>query len=274
MLSKKNNHLFISNIIRYALLFLLIAITGITVNAQNKTWNGKKSAVCLTYDDALNVHLDNVVPVLDSLGFTATFYIAGSFPGVQPRLEDWRAAAEKGNELGNHSIFHPCKGSLPDRDWVAPEYDLDTYTMRRAVEEIETMNTLLTAIDGKTKRTFASPCGETMIGDSSYLPLIKDKFVAVRGVGDPMQTIDGIDLYNIGCYMVDKESAGELIELVDEAIEKNALLVLLFHGVGGEHSINASSNVHNELLKYLKENEKDIWVAPLVEIAGFVKQAH
>ncbi|WP_421811544.1 hypothetical protein [Flagellimonas sp.] len=33
------------------------------VNLNNFPWQGKKAAVTLTYDDALNVHLDNVVPL-------------------------------------------------------------------------------------------------------------------------------------------------------------------------------------------------------------------
>lgn len=32
-------------------------------NLNNLPWQGKKAAVILTYDDALNVHLDNVVPL-------------------------------------------------------------------------------------------------------------------------------------------------------------------------------------------------------------------
>ena len=54
--------------------FLLASLT--TLSAQSKkSWNNKKCAVALTYDDALNVHLDNAIPLLDSLGLKATFYI-------------------------------------------------------------------------------------------------------------------------------------------------------------------------------------------------------
>ena len=40
---------------------------------SNQPWQGKKCAVVLTYDDAINEHLDNAIPVLDSLGLKATF---------------------------------------------------------------------------------------------------------------------------------------------------------------------------------------------------------
>jgi sialate O-acetylesterase len=253
---------------------ILICFYIITLNGQDTNiWNGKKCAVSLTYDDALNVHLDNVVPLLDSLGFRATFYIAGSFPGVQPRLADWKNAAGKGNELGNHTLFHPCEGGYPGREWVKPEYDLNTYTMRRMVDEIETANSLLSAIDGKTKRTFAYPCGETMIGDSSYVPVVNEKFVGARGgAGQKLQTIDEIDVYGVCAFSVADQFADELIGLVKKAVEKNALLVFVFHGVGGEHSINVPLEVHNKLISYLKQNENEIWVAPMVEITEYIKE--
>ena len=58
-----------------AVLFLILITFMVTGMAQeNAIWNQKQCAVCLTYDDALNVHLDSVIPVLDSLGLRGTFY--------------------------------------------------------------------------------------------------------------------------------------------------------------------------------------------------------
>jgi hypothetical protein len=76
----------------------------------------------------------------------------------------------------------------------------------------------------------------------------------------------------IGSYMINGQTGEQLIALVKQAMEKKALLVLLFHGVGGEHDLNVSLEAHSKLLHFLKENEKDIWVAPLIDIAGYIKQ--
>ena len=43
----------------------------------------KSAQSCSTYDDALNVHLDNVIPALDSLNLKGTFYLSGYFPAVE-----------------------------------------------------------------------------------------------------------------------------------------------------------------------------------------------
>jgi len=241
--------------------------------AQGKPeWHEKKCAVCLTYDDALNVDLDNVVPILDSLGLKGTFYISGSFPGFTGRPTEWKSVAAKGNELGNHSLFHPCEGKAPGREWVKSDYDLNHYTMQRLIDEIKMNDVLLNAIDGKTKRTFAYPCGDSKVGDTSYVPKIKDEFIAARGVEEKMQKIYEINLFDIGAYMINGQSGDQLIDLVKRARENNDLLVFLFHGVGGEHSINVSLDAHRKLLQFLKQNEKDIWIAPMVEIAEYIKE--
>src|SRR3982750_860938 len=94
--------------------FLTLLIFTISLPLYSQTpqvWNGKKCAVVLTYDDALNVHLDNAIPLLDSLGFKATFYLSGYFPGFRDRITDWQKASSKGHELANHTLFHPCIGN-------------------------------------------------------------------------------------------------------------------------------------------------------------------
>jgi sialate O-acetylesterase len=228
--------------------------------------------VVLTYDDALNVHLDNAIPLLDSLGLTASFYLTGYAPGCRERLTDWKKAASTGHELGNHTLFHPCLGNQPGREWVKADYDMSKYSVQRMADEIRMTNVLLEAIDGKTKRTFAFTCGDLKIGDSSFINNMKNDFVAARAVRHEMHVIDQIDLYNVDCYAINGQSGQQMIELVKTAMRTNSLLVFLFHGVGGEHSLNVSLPAHRELLHYLKQQEKDIWIAPMIEVAEHVRK--
>jgi hypothetical protein len=79
-------------------------------NAQFKWPDGAKAAICLTYDDALDGHLDYAIPQLDSAGFKGTFYCTGNSPSLYSRMGEWRMAAKNGHELGNHTLFHPCLG--------------------------------------------------------------------------------------------------------------------------------------------------------------------
>lgn len=65
-----------------------------------------------------------------------------------------------------------------------------------------------------------------------------------------------------------------MINLVKKAIESNTLLVFLFHGVGGEHSINVSAKAHSELLHFIKLHQNEIWNAPMVDVAQFIKKSN
>ena len=249
-------------------ILLLSSITGYSQN--NLPWKGKKCAVVLTYDDALNQHLDNAIPVLDSLSLKATFYVTAFSQSMQTRLNDWKKLAVNGHELGNHTLYHPCIGGK-GREWVSPEYDMNNYTIRRMVDETRMTNLFLQALDGKTKRTFAFTCGDMKIGDSLFINAMKKDFVAARAVRAQMHKINEIDLYNVDCYMVNGETEEQMIEWVKKAAETNSLLVILFHGVGGGNALNVSIEAHRGFLQYMKKNEKDLWIATMLEVAEYIK---
>lgn len=252
--------------------FFLVLITILTVEAQSaQVWKNKQCAVVLTYDDAIDVDLDHAIPVLDSLKLKGTFYLIGSSRALSSRMDEWRKVAKEGHELGNHAMFHPCDGSKPGRGFVTAENDLSKYTMAREANEIRMNNVLLKAIDGKNNRTFAYPCGDLKIGDELIYPHIQTEFAGARGVGAGMQTIDKVDLGNIDCYMINMKSADYMIGLVKQAMQTHTLLVFLFHGVGGGHNINVDLKEHSKLLHFLKANEKDIWIAPMVDVAEHIK---
>src|SRR5574339_1305791 len=195
-----------------SLLFTTIASRSQT----NQPWKGKKCAVVLTYDDAIDQHLDNAIPVLDSLGLRATFYLTAFSISMQTRLNEWKKLPAKGHELGNHTLYHPCIGGK-GREWVSKEYDLNNYTVKRMVDETRMTNLFLKALDGKTKRTFAFTCCYMKIGDSSFINAMKNDFVAARAVRNEMHKLNEIDLYNVDCYMVNGETAEQMIEWVKKA---------------------------------------------------------
>lgn len=247
---------------------LLLAIANVAAQPVDSSWHHKKCAVVLTYDDAIPQHLDNALPVLDSLGLKATFYITAS--GIKGRIKDWKKLAVKGYELGNHTLFHPCVGGK-GREWVKPEYDMNNYTVQRMTDEVKMTNILLEALDGKKKRTFAFTCGDMKINDSPFIQLLTNDFVAARAVRHEIHPISQIDIYNIDCYAVNGETAAQMEAWVQQAMDKHGLLVILFHGVGGGNSLNVSIPEHRKFLQYLKLHEKDIWIAPMLEVAEYVK---
>lgn len=260
------------NVMKKMLCTLLLMILLHHLHAATDTlWNHKKCAVVLTYDDGLDVHLTNVIPALDSLSLKATFYICNYAGKLNGQLPAWRSAAANGHELGNHTIYHPCTGSLPGRSFVKPDYDMDNYSVKRISDEVKTMNILLKAIDGESARTFAYPCGDSKIKDTPYINNTTNEIIAARAVWAKMPRLHDIDLYNIPCYSMTGQTGEQMIALVQQAMANNSLLVFLFHGVGGEHTLNVSLPAHRQLLQYLKQHEQDIWIAPMIDVAGYIK---
>ena len=87
-----------------------------------------------------------------------------------------------------------------------------------------------------------------------------------------MHHIEQVNPDDIDCYMVNGETGAQMIEWTKKAMETNSLLVILFHGVGGGNALNVSIPAHREFLRYLKKNEKDIWIAPMLEVAEYTKR--
>jgi sialate O-acetylesterase len=238
-------------------------------SAQSFQWpDTYKSAVCLTYDDGLDCHLDVAVPALDSFDLKGSFYCTGQSSSLHDRIEDWRNIAKTGHELGNHSLFHPCDGER--FDWVKPEYDLRNYTLNQLKNELYTANTLLEAIDGNEERTFAYNCSDYKIKDHSFVDSIREMFVAARNDGPIPESMADIDLHFVPSWGVVDPTGSELINYVNEARKKGTIAVFMFHSVGGGY-LNVSSEAHRELLEYLHTNRHEIWIDTFMNISKYIR---
>lgn len=256
--------------------FSLSACANTTTKAAPKAdglWQGKKAAVVLTYDDSIAEHLDNALPELDKRGLKATFYVTIDTPAFRERLPEWQALAKNGHELGNHTLFHPCDGSKPGRDWVAKDRDLSKWTVKHMVDNLRIAGATLEAIDGEKERTFAYTCGDTTAGGESFVEAIKPHFLGARAVDYGLFKPKDVDLFSIKTYALQGQSAAQLTEQVDSAIAQGGLLVFLFHGVGGGHFLDVSQEAHDTLLDYLVTKESDVWVTTARDAARFVKAA-
>lgn len=234
-------------------------------------WKGHKSAVVLTYDDGLHTHLNRVIPALDDRGLVGSFYLPGNAPTLPTRINEWRQVTRRGHELGNHTLFHPCDATLPGMSWVPPSYNLALYTRRRLVDEVAVSQTLLQSIDEKTTRTLALTCGHTQDAEGSFVADLPKTVSAIRAVRPEIPTAETLDLRNVPAYMVNGQTGEELIAWVKEAEAKGGILVLVFHGVGGEHGLDVSLSAHNQLLDYLKSQENSIWTTTLQQVAQHIQ---
>jgi hypothetical protein len=228
-------------------------------------WPGNaKAAVCLTYDDAMDTHLDIVIPDLNEHNLKGTFFLQGDNIRID-RIWEWRQASLQGHELANHTAFHPCSES---QDFITPEFASENYTVERLLLELEVMNTLLFAIDGKRERTYAYTCGQTVFGGVSVIDTLKASglFLAARGTGGGMvDNFRSVNLFNVSSGGYEGMSGKDMIDYVKQAEAAGGLAIFTFHGVGGQY-ISVSRDAHNELLDYLNANPDTFWVAPFREV--------
>jgi len=234
--------------------------------------HGEKAAVSLSYDDAIDSQLDNAIPALDRAGLHGSFYLTLSNPSIARRLPQWRAAAARGHELGNHTLFHYCSARSAGHEWVTPELDLDTVSPARMVAQVKLANTMLHAIDGRTERTFTVPCGDRQAqGGVDYVDLVKGEFVAIKsgsaGVIADMATLDPLA---VGVTAPEGLSGAQLIRLVQDAAAKGTMINFTFHGIGGDY-ITTSKQAHEELLAYLATHRDVYWTDTFIDIMRYVK---
>ena len=248
--------------------FLFAVLMPQIADAQFSWPNGAKAAVVFTYDDGLDCHLDVAVPQLDEFGFKGTFYCTGNSQSLYNRTDDWRETAKNGHELGNHTLFHPCNGE--QFDWVKPEYDLNKYTIEQLLAELRTASTLLKAIDGKRKRTFAYTCSNVAIGENDFSDNIQPLFTAARADGPIPEIMQGYNIFKAPSWMVEDNKTEDLIAYVEEAKAKGTIAVFMFHSVGGGY-LNVGAKEHRELLQYLNENRDEFYIGTFGEVMEYIK---
>lgn len=251
---------------------LVAAPVGVAAEPPFAWPGGARAAVSLAYDDALDSQLDHAIPALDRAGLKGSFYLTLASDTVRRRMAEWRAAAARGHELGNHTLFHQCSGALPGREWVSPDADLDRVSAAQLAAQVRLGNTVLKAIDGRTERTFTAPCGDTKAAGEDYIGLVAPEFVAIKlGQGGVVADMAKLDLHAVPVDVPVDVSGEQLIARVTEAARAGTLVSITFHGIGGDH-LSVSAAAHEALLRHLAEHRATYWTASFLDIARHVKR--
>ena len=238
-----------------AVTFVLSAVTlAVSQPAGTKLWSGRQAAIALTYDDALSSQLDIAIPQLDAAGLKGTFFLTGR--QVAYRVSDWRAAGQKGHELGNHTVNHPCARASYE---MPPQYASESYSVEVMLAEIRTMNGMLEALDGKTSHSLATPCEQTLAGGQDYLAPLQ-KAALVSYIRDDLALPPSVK------YTAFSETSGDdMIKWVEGVRQAGAAGVIMLHGVGGDY-LTVSREAHQQLVTYLKAHEQEIWTGTFSDV--------
>ncbi|MFN8207503.1 MAG: polysaccharide deacetylase family protein [Bacteroidales bacterium] len=219
-------------------------------------WYGfKKAAITYTFDDLTPKQLPVAVPLFEKYGFTATLY-----PVVNWN-PDWKAlqeVADKGFEIGSHSLSHPNLASLPvaeqERELTGSRDSIDAHLRNHKCLSV------------------AYPYCVT--GDISIA--IKNYFAA-RICSNQVEPATPGDFYRISSIIVGSEwpvnNAAELNKKVMEAEATGGWCVFLLHGIDDDGGYSAFSS--DELRKhfdYIKANPEEFWVVPFSDAVKYIRE--
>jgi peptidoglycan/xylan/chitin deacetylase (PgdA/CDA1 family) len=183
--------------------------------------------------------------------------------------------AAEGHELANHTIFHACAaGGFP----AERRFTTEDYTPASMVQEIAQENVLLTAIDGRRRHGFATPCGQSMAGGQDYLEVLRraNLVTYVRGVvaipADLSANVADIDPMHVPSRGFGVgATTPQLIDFVRQAEAGGGWAVFLVHGVGGDY-LQVSDQTHRDFLAGLAAHRKEVWVTTLQQALDWAKQ--
>ena len=232
---------------------------------------GKRVAISLSFDDARASQATVGIPFLNRHGVKGTFYLV---PGrAKPQLEGWKKAVASGQEIGNHSVNHPCTGNF---SW-SRDVALEDYTLERMRTELIEANAQIEQMLGVTPEIFAYPCGMTFVGRGentrSYIPVVAELFKSGRGwLDESANAPEFCDFAQLTGRESDGKDFEQILPLIQEAAKEGQWLVLAGHEMGEEGPRTTRLSMLEKLIAYAKDPKNGVWLAPVGTVAKYVEK--
>jgi peptidoglycan-N-acetylglucosamine deacetylase len=239
-------------------------------NSDFKWPEGKKMGLSLTFDDARLSQVDKGIPLLNSYGVKATFYLSPD--NMKKRLSLWKKAVTSGHDIGNHSLLHPCSGNFA---W-SRDHALEDYTLEEMARELDSASILIKEMLGIKPVSFAYPCGQTFIGRGrmtrSYVPLVAESFETGRGwLGESPNDPAFCDMSQLMGMELDGKSFEQIKALIEGAKSKGLWLILAGHEMNEGGSQTSQLATIEAICKYASDPANGIWIDNVHNIAAYVK---
>jgi len=231
----------------YALLILLILFSG--CKKFDKAGHMKEPGIVLTFDDD---RVDNwfvYLPLFDSLGVKATFYITryNRFSAAQKRKLS--IIKNKGHEIAFHSTNH----------YNMEEY---VYKQKHSIDdlircEVEAGLKLMNK-DGYYPTTFAYPYGAH---NGLFDKLLMRYFKSVRALNGTQDfsksvvpTYNNDVLYGLGIDKSSKRSDVDIVNIMQSAKKNNTCAVLVAHDINTGNRYSVTLDRLLKIFAYVKAN--------------------
>jgi peptidoglycan/xylan/chitin deacetylase (PgdA/CDA1 family) len=248
-----------------------------TVIPEPARWpQDRAAAISLTFDDAMETQLDNVGPILKKHGLRGTFFVVtGHSSSWLKRLDDWERLAAEGNEIGNHTVNHPCL-------LKQIEIHSQDYTAEMMLKEVrDSSQEIVTRLGVHRGLTFAYPCGDMTFGppgqqaanQARYLEYVAEYCIAARTYNSwaPVvaEDLNPLTVPVLG-WTVGRDFPA-LLAMMEPVRRGHDWGVFVFHGVGGQW-LSVKNQTFDELASYL-EGHREIWTATFGDVVRYIQEA-
>ena len=221
----------------------------------------RQAATSFTFEDNGPSQISDGAPLLEKYGYRGSFYLVTSW---NPNWDGFQELADKGHEIGSHSASHPNNVGSSDSE------------IRDSKATIESK------IIGNKCITLAYPNGN--VGNEEEMAKY---YIAGRtyngswqGASDVMSKDGPSDWFKVYSVMVGtegKKTTNEITALMLTAINDNGWVTFALNGFQGKNNGNATYSptnidVFEEVLAWAKENDSNLWVAPLRDVAMYIKE--
>lgn len=238
------------------LTLLLIPFCTIVIAQDYKIspwFEGKGSAIVLSFDDGTDDHPNNAIPILNKHGIHGTFYV--NYP--QNQKYDWhKKALAEGHEISNHTQNHP---------------HLLTLDATELKNEISDFKKTLMEETGSAVSTFAYPYGEgSEVGVFAHgvQDSVANMHIAGRGVYS-----HGVESFPYNFAPTNRDYyqlptlttvAENFYPMIDLCAKDGGLLPLMYHGIGAPGVFeNISLEKFEEQINYIKAKGDSVWITTL-----------
>lgn len=227
------------------------------------TWNNHKAALSLTFDDGLPCQQKWALTLLKKYSIPSTFFLIQNSPfetGPFPQVI-WQSALEDGHEIGSHSVNHKKAATL---------------LPHQALEEGINSREFLEEAFGIKVSSFCYPYTDapgfmqTATHRAGYLQARGGRVARVEKLIGRREKINHLNIPSL--HISNAEIiTGEIQEKINECIQKECWLVLMFHSIGPCKTCtwdNVSLDAFENFLQFLtSKNPGELWIAPFGTVA-------
>ena len=225
------------------------------------TWAGfRTGAVSFTFDDAAPSHVTSVGPMFDKYGYKATFNVVTNW------VSDWsgfQSLATNGHEIASHSKSHP--------DIMSGE---EATSKKLISDNIQQKYGCITLAYPNCKVP-----NESAVLQNYIIGRICNG--SWEGMSDVMGNDGPSNWAKASALMTGDEgsvkSSSDFIGQMQSVSQKGGWVSFLTHGLQGKNNGRATysptdSSAMDAALKWAKENDSKIWVAPMGYVAMYIKE--